>query len=101
MDPGIYRELPILYKRVALQGAGAGATTIVASHFSCGTGFDNPLVAWRDKIADLVAATSWGCSQARIPTTGLLFKDGEGPGIFVLHLSVCSMVSRPASTGSP
>lgn len=84
VDPGTYRELPILYKRVGLQGAGAGATTIVGSHFSSGTGFTNPLVAWRDKIAELVGLGQLGLLPEQDPNDPDFFlKDGEGPGIFV------------------
>jgi len=84
VDPGTYRELPILYKRVSLQGAGAGATTIVASHFSSGPGFNNPLVAWRDKIAALVGSGDLGLLPGQDPGEPDFFlKDGEGPGIFV------------------
>ena len=84
VDPGVYAELPILYKNVALQGAGAGATTIVASHFSSGPGFTNPLVAWREKIAELVTGGQLGLLPEQNPTDPDFFlKDGEGPGIFV------------------
>jgi hypothetical protein len=84
VDPGTYRELPILYKNVALQGAGAGATTIVASHFSSGPGFTNPLVAWREKIDELVGFGQLGLLPGQDPDNPDFFlKDGEGPGIFV------------------
>ncbi len=84
IDPGTYRELPILYKKVALQGSGAGGTTIFASHFSSGPGFENPLVAWRAKIAELVEAGDLGLLPEQDPDMPNFFlKDGEGPGIFV------------------
>jgi len=87
VDPGTYRELPILYKNAALQGAGAGATTIVASHFSSGPGFTNPLVAWRNKIAELVGSGDLGLLPGQDPNEPDFFlKDGEGPGIFVSPL---------------
>lgn len=84
VDPGIYRELPILYKRVALQGAGAGTTTIIGSHFSSGPGFTNPLVAWRNKVADLATTGQIGLLPGQDPGNPDFFlKDGEGPGLFV------------------
>ncbi len=84
VDPGIYRELPIIYKRIALQGAGAGATTIVGSHFSSGSAFTNPLVAWRNKIDDLANAGQLGLLPGQDPAVPDFFlKDGEGPGVFV------------------
>jgi hypothetical protein len=56
----------------------------VASHFSSGPGFDNPLVAWRDKIADLVGSGDLGLLPGQDPNNQDFFlKDGEGPGIFV------------------
>jgi hypothetical protein len=84
VDPGIYRELPIVYKRVRLQGAGAGSTILWASHFSAGPNFVNPLVAWHDKVNALRASGQLGLlpEQAAAPADLLLF-DGEGPGILV------------------
>jgi hypothetical protein len=92
VDPGVYRELPIVYKRVRLQGAGAGSTIIWGSHFSAGPGFVNPLTNWRDKIAQLSDPNGDGNRSDSL--IGLLpeqvgvapeffLKDGEGPGIFV------------------
>ena len=87
VDPGIYPELPILYKRVKLQGAGAGSTTIWASHFSSGPAFTNPLVAWREKLNTLVAQNQIGLLPGQDPNLpDTFFKDGEGPGIFVAPL---------------
>ncbi len=84
VDPGTYAELPILYKRVKLQGAGAGSTTIWGSHFSSGPAFSNPLVAWREKLAALVASNQIGLLPGQNPNNPDSFlKDGEGPGIFV------------------
>ena len=84
VDPGIYKELPIMYKRVRLQGAGAGSTVIWASHFSSGPGFVNPLVAWRDKLKSLVAQNLIGLLPEQDPTQpDFFFTDGEGPGVFV------------------
>jgi hypothetical protein len=84
VEPGIYAELPILYKRIKLQGAGAGSTVIWASHFSSGAAFANPLVAWREKLAALVASNQIGLLRGQNPDQpDTFFKDGEGPGIFV------------------
>jgi hypothetical protein len=88
VDPGTYAELPIVYKKVALQGAGAGSTKIYASHFSSGPGFTNPLVAWREKIAlltdGILANGEIGLLPGQDPNNPDTFlKDGEGPGIFV------------------
>ncbi|MAG32887.1 MAG: hypothetical protein CL908_18575 [Deltaproteobacteria bacterium] len=58
--PGTYEELVILYKPVALQGWGPGKVTI--------NGIKSPaekLQGWRDKMADLLGAT-----------TGNVFPDG-------------------------
>jgi hypothetical protein len=92
VDPGVYRELPIIYKRVRLQGAGAGSTVLWASHFSAGPAFENPLVKWRAKLAALSDPNGDGNRSDSL--IGLLpeqvdvapdffLKDGEGPGIFV------------------
>jgi hypothetical protein len=92
VDPGIYRELPIVYKRVRLQGAGAGSTILWGSHFSAGPGFVNPLTQWREKLAALSDPN--GDSNRSDSLIGLLpeqvdapadyfLKDGEGPGILV------------------
>jgi large repetitive protein len=84
VEPGTYAELPILYKRVKLQGAGAGSTVIWASHFSSGPAFTNPLVAWREKLNTLVASNQIGLLPAQNPDNpDRFFKDGEGAGIFV------------------
>lgn len=84
VEPGVYAELPILYKRVKLQGAGAGSTTIWASHFGAGPGFDNPLQTWRDNLAALVDLGEIGALDEQDPTDLEFFlKDGEGPGILV------------------
>jgi hypothetical protein len=91
VDPGTYHELPILYKRIKLQGAGAGATHIMASHFSSGPGHPNQLVAWRDKIAELTDGKGANGEIGLLPEQqdvldndpGFFLKDGEGPGIFV------------------
>jgi hypothetical protein len=92
VDPGVYRELPIVYKRVRLQGAGAGSTILWGSHFSAGPGFVNPLTQWRDKLAALSDPNGDGNRSDSL--IGLLpeqvdvapaffLKDGEGPGILV------------------
>jgi hypothetical protein len=92
VDAGVYRELPIVWKRVRLQGAGAGSTILWGSHFSAGPGFVNPLVQWRDRIAALADPNRDGNRNDSL--IGLLpeqvdaapdffLKDGEGPGIFV------------------
>jgi hypothetical protein len=94
VTPGIYYELPILYKRVALQGAGAGSTTIFASHFSSGPALENPLVEWNDKIALLTDGNLGNGEIGLLPeqqtvlanTPEFFLKDGEGPGIFVSPL---------------
>jgi hypothetical protein len=92
VDPGVYRELPIIWKRVRLQGGGVGSTIIWASHFSAGPGFTNPLVSWRAKLAALSDPNGDGNRSDSL--MGLLpeqvgaapdffLKDGEGPGILV------------------
>lgn len=87
VDPGTYPELPIFYKKVKLQGAGAWSTTIAARHHSSGPGFENPLVVWRDKLAELVAANQIGLLPEQDPNQAeFFFQDGEGPGIFVAPL---------------
>lgn len=92
VDPGVYRELPILWKRVKLQGAGAHSTLIWASHFSSGPAFANPVVQWRERIAQLTDPNGDGDrsdsligllpEQVGLPPEFFL-KDGEAPGIFV------------------
>jgi large repetitive protein len=84
VDPGNYYELPILYKRVKLQGAGAWSTTIEASHFVRGAALESPLVTWRNKLDELVAASQIGLLPEQDPNDpDFFFTDGEGPGIFV------------------
>jgi hypothetical protein len=92
VDPGIYRELPIVYKRVRLQGAGAGSTILIGGHFGAGPGFENPLTKWREKANALADPNGDGDRSDSL--IGLLpeqvdvvpdffLKDGEGPVIFV------------------
>jgi hypothetical protein len=84
VDPGVYRELPIIYKRVRVQGAGAGSTILWGSHFGAGPGFVNPLTNWRNKIAELRSANLIGLLPEQVDAAPEFFlKDGEGPGVFV------------------
>jgi hypothetical protein len=92
VDPGVYRELPIVWKRVRLQGAGSGSTIIWGSHFSAGPGFVNPLTNWRNKLAALSDPNgdgNRGDSQIGLlpeqvdVAADFFLKDGEGPAIFV------------------
>jgi hypothetical protein len=82
IDPGVYRELPILYKRVRIQGAGAWSTLIDAKHFSANP--PNPAEAWRQKLNTLVGLGMIGLLPEQNPSVPDFFlKDGEAPGIFV------------------
>ncbi len=82
VDPGVYDELPILYKRVRIQGAGAWSTVVDVKHFSASP--PNPLDAWRDKLNTLVGAGMIGLLPEQNPADPDFFlKDGEGPGFFV------------------
>ena len=82
IDPGVYSELPILYKRVRLQGAGAWSTVIDAKHFSANP--PSPLEAWRQKLDALVSLDRIGLLPEQDPSQpDFFFKDGEAPGILV------------------
>jgi hypothetical protein len=87
VEPGEYRELPIMYKRVRLQGAGAGSTIINATHYSGGPGFDNSLTAWRDKIDlltdGMLANGEIGLLPEQDPDDVAFLLDAEGPGLMV------------------
>jgi hypothetical protein len=99
IDPGVYAELPILYKRVRLQGAGAWSTLINATHFSATP--PNPVEAWRQKLNSLVNQGVIGLLPEQNPSTpDFFFKDGEAPGILVSPNSALAdgnfAVGRPA-----
>jgi predicted outer membrane repeat protein len=82
VDPGIYAELPIMTKRVRIQGAGAWSTFINASHFSAIP--PNPVEAWRAKLNALVTAGQIGLLPEQNPADPDFFlKDGEAPGFLV------------------
>jgi len=87
VDPGTYDELPIVYKRVRLQGSGAGSTIINASHYGNGPNFVNPLTVWTDKIMQLRDAGELGLlpEQAAVydVTPADVLIDGQGPGFLV------------------
>lgn len=87
VDPGIYNELPIVYKRVRIQGAGAASTIISASHYGGGQQFVNQLVVWREKVIALSNANQLDLLPGQDPADPDTFlKDGEGPGFFVSPL---------------
>jgi hypothetical protein len=85
IDPGEYRELPIMNKRVRLQGAGAGSTILLADHYGAGPEFENSLTAWHEEVtarmADPDPLRRLGLLPGQNPNDFLF--DGEGPGIFV------------------
>jgi hypothetical protein len=83
VDPGEYFELPILHKRVRLQGAGL-STIINATHYSQGPGFENSLVTWREKMDALVAAGRVGVLPGQDPNAVSWYLDWEGPGLAVV-----------------
>jgi hypothetical protein len=84
--PGEYDELPIVYKRVRLQGWGAGSTIINAAKFPA-----EKLQNWRTKVNDLLTAGAFdllpGQEAGPIDPQNnepVLFNTEEGAGITVL-----------------
>ena len=84
--PGYYNEMPIMYKPVRLQGAGAYATYLSAVKTPA-----EKLLNWRDKASALYDAGLYDLlpgQEAGAPTGNqnepILLFDGEGAGISVL-----------------
>jgi len=109
VDPGLYEEAPIVWKRVRVQGYGAPSTLINAA-----TGADPARQAqWRQRVCDLVL--NRGMSAALLPgqavpanmaacLTGdtvdnapLLFASEESSGFFVLQRPLQGNAARMAN----
>jgi hypothetical protein len=95
IDPGVYRELPFVYKRVRIQGAGAWSTLVDATHYSASP--PNPVEAWRQKLNTLIDLGLIGLLPEQYPPgpAGLL-TDGEAPGFFVSPPEGTFLGGRPA-----
>jgi len=72
VEPGTYRENPIVWKNVKLQGSGAGSTFINASPVP-----SERIIQWHNKINALIAAGDL------VPIGGDFFEATEAPGILV------------------
>jgi hypothetical protein len=86
VPPGEYDELPIMYKKVRLQGWGAGSTIINAAKFP-----SEKLQNWRNKVTALQASGAFdllpGQEAGPIDPQNnepMLFNTEEGAGITVL-----------------
>ncbi len=76
VGPGTYKENPIIYKNVKLQGSGAGST------FISGNPLPNARVQdWHDKIGALIAAGE--LIPLDIDGAALFFEAAESPCIFL------------------
>lgn len=82
ISPGQYKELPIVTKRVRIQGAGAWSTVLDATHASAGI---SPVETWRAKLNALVGSGQIGLLPEQNPLTlgSFLLADGEAPGFLV------------------
>ncbi|RIK99978.1 MAG: hypothetical protein DCC71_19570 [Proteobacteria bacterium] len=78
VHPGSYHENLILYENVRLQGAGAHATLLNATHYP-----GSALAEWREKLAALHAAGEIGLLPGQTELQPLL-RGQEGPGILVV-----------------
>lgn len=75
VGPGVYHENPVVYKKVRLQGAGTGATTIDALPFP-----PSATVAWREKLAELDDLGLLGLLEGQEAA----LQGQQGPGITVI-----------------
>ena len=84
VKPGIYHENVVVYKKVRIQGAGAGSTIIDAIHFP-GTA----LIAQRAKVVELLDAELLGTlpGQGDPDPTRPFFNGQEGSGFLVAPLA--------------
>lgn len=87
--PGEYDELPIMYKKVSLQGWGAGSTIINAAKFPA-----EKLQIWRNKLAGLLQTNQFDLLPGQVPgpidpqnNEPVLFNTEEGAGLTVLAQS--------------
>jgi hypothetical protein len=96
--PGEYDELPIMHKKVRLQGWGAGSTIINAAKFP-----SEKLQNWRNKLAELLDTNQFSLlpgQEAGPPdpqdNEPILFNTEEGAGITVVA-NVGEFASGPAA----
>ena len=87
VPPGVYSEDLFMYKKIKLQGWGAGSTTINASHFPA-----QKMVAWRNKLASLIDAGKISLLAGQDPA----FAAEEGPGILVAGTTTEFDANSPA-----
>ncbi|MEE8245370.1 MAG: hypothetical protein V3R27_10250 [Pseudomonadales bacterium] len=89
VDPGEYKELPILHTRARLQGAGAYSTIINAEPFAnVGTGA-NPLADWIQTVRALVASGNVGLLQSQHGLLDDLFVEAIAPAVFIAPCETC------------